>query len=94
MQVNDAVRIAKEYVADIFSGEQIEEVGLEEVDFDEAGPAWRVTIGFFRPWDRPRGVGAALDFDTWRRRSFKVVRIDDASGQVLSLTHRNLKTLD
>ncbi len=94
MHVNDAVRIAKDYVADIFSEEQIEGVGLEEVTFDEGVPAWKVTIGFFRPWNKPGAVSGALNLDTWRRRSFKVVRIDDTNGRVLSLTHRSLKTLD
>ena len=35
MEVNDAVQLAKDYVADLFEAEQITDVGLEEIVFDE-----------------------------------------------------------
>ena len=57
MEVKDAVRLAKEYVADLFEAEQITNVGLEEVVFDEPSDCWNVTIGFSRPWGRERAAG-------------------------------------
>ena len=95
MGVRDAVRKAKEYVAETFADESIEHLGLEEVVFDDAGRIWKVTVGFFRPWNRSQGIAVALnDGPAWRRRSFKVVHIEDESGRVVSLTHRELRVAD
>ena len=49
MDVKEAVRIAKEYLGDLFEAEQITNVGLEEVVFEDASNSWKVTLGFFRP---------------------------------------------
>ena len=50
MDVRDATRTAKEYLVDLFDGEEIMHVGLEEVVFDETSNRWGITIGFSRPW--------------------------------------------
>ena len=90
MDVNEAVRLAKAYVADLFEAEQITDVGLEEIVFDEKSYSWNVTIGFSRPWDQKGPLVAAL---TERRpaRSYKVVRINDQSHEVQSVTDRFLE---
>ena len=51
MEVKQAVTMAKRYVIDLFEAEQITNVGLEEIEFDEMSNCWKVTIGFSRPWD-------------------------------------------
>ena len=97
MGVKDAVRKAKEYVADTFSEESIEHLGLEEIVFDETAQAWKVTVGFFRPWNRPPNLSlgsALLGDNAWKQRSFKVVHIEDWSGRILSLNHRSLGAAD
>lgn len=53
MDVKDAVRIAKSYVADIFMDKNISHIGLEEVEYEDSKDVWRVTIGFQRSWKRP-----------------------------------------
>ena len=53
MDVKEAVGLAKRYVVDLFSDEEITDVGLEEVVFDEPAGDWRVMIGFSRRWNRP-----------------------------------------
>ena len=85
MDVKEAVLAAKEHVAEIFADEPIENVGLEEVEFDESNRVWAVTIGFSRYWGRSmdnvfRALGTARDF--------KVVRIEDETGRVQSVKHR------
>ena len=85
MDVKEAVQAAKEHVAEIFADEPIENVGLEEVEFDESNRVWAVTIGFSRYWGRSmdnvfRALGTARDF--------KVVRIEDETGRVQSVKHR------
>ena len=90
MDVKDAVRAAKDYISTIYADEGISRVGLEEVKFEAALPGtWDVTIGFFRSF-RPEPMGqlaAALQTDP-RRRVYKIVRINDNDGQVISVTHR------
>ena len=90
MEVKDAVRLAKDYVADLFEAEQITNVGLEEVEFDLSSNSWKVTIGFSRPWDQKGPLVAALA-ERSPARSYKVVRIDDQSHKVRSVTDRLLK---
>jgi hypothetical protein len=94
MDVKEVVDLAKSYVKDLFVGEAIFDLGLEEVEFDEKGRRWNVTIGFSRPWDKPvygtvgEKLAALAERTTSPRRSYKVVRIDDVSGRVLALKNR------
>ena len=85
MDTKQAVQQAKEYVIDLFADEDIADVGLEEVKFDDSLNVWEITIGFTRPWNR-RGL-ANLPFV--ERRSYKIIRISDADGQAISVVHRN-----
>ena len=89
MDVKEAVHTAKEYIVDLFDGEDIDFVGLEEVEFDHEADQWLITIGFSRPWDRPKTLSAALREDPLRR-SYKAVCINDADGRVISLKDRVL----
>ena len=89
MDVKEAVRAAKECVVDLFDGEEIDYVGLEEVVFDDESDQWLITIGFSRPWERPKALSASLLEDPLKR-SYKVVRINDADGRVMSLKDRIL----
>ena len=86
MDVKEVVRAAKNYVAELFGDEDIIHVGLEEVDFDQSDN-WVVTVGFSRPWDR--NIGSVLGGQP--SRSYKVVRIRDEDGKVLSVKDRTLK---
>ena len=96
MDVKEAVRTAKEYIADIYAGENVQHVGLEEVVFDETENAWKVTIGFFRPWDgtqqslveKIERLSKTSPYPGWKQRSFKVVHIDNRTGEAFSMTHR------
>lgn len=88
MDAKQAVSRAKEYLSDLFAGERISEVGLEEVDFDGASNEWKITLGFSRPWERRSNLGAALGGPP--PRSYKVIRIHDPDGEIKSLTDRVL----
>ena len=89
MDVKQAVQTAKEHIAQLFSDESISNVGLEEVEFNETGSVWEITIGFSRPWDRPGPIIPALG-RLESPRTFKIVRIQDESGRVESVKHRVL----
>jgi hypothetical protein len=87
MDVKQAVQIAKTYVADLFAEENIQQLRLEEVEFDEAGAVWRVTIGFSRPWSRTGLLASELLNPP---RAYKVVQMRDEDGQVISVKDRSL----
>jgi hypothetical protein len=89
MNVKQAVTTAKQHILDLFADENLANLGLEEVEFDDQASEWRVTIGFSRPWDEPpRSPLAALANAAALRRTYKVVRISDSTSHVLSVkTH-------
>ncbi len=89
MDVKEAVREAKQYVLELFAGEEIMDLGLEEVKLDECSNAWKVTLGFSRPWDRRFAPPVNLR-EYAQRRSYKVLCINDETGQVESLEDRIL----
>lgn len=90
MQVREAVDIAKQYVRELFGDEKITNLGLEEVVSEDAGKFWLVTIGFSRPWDVPSDLGGLLIQRDPTRRSYKVVRISEVDGKVISVQERSL----
>lgn len=87
MNVKEAVKLAVGYVQELFLNEQLTDLGLEEVEYDDAANAWLVTVGFSRPWDAAAGAFAIIaGAPRTKSRSFKVVTIKD--GQVVSLKNR------
>ena len=52
MDVKEAAKLAKDYVADLFAEEGIGNLGLEEIELVADGHYWVVTVGFSRPWDQ------------------------------------------
>ena len=86
MDVKAAVALAKEKIKDLFAEEAIKNLGLEEVDYDDAKHIWRVTVGFSRPWDEPQNALAVLaGQQAYSRRAYKVVHIDEDTTKVLSV---------
>jgi hypothetical protein len=88
MDVKEAVKLAMKYVADLFEEEQIENLGLEEVEFEDGTDSWHVTIGFSRPWDHVSGLALRNTLN----RSYKVVAINNSTGIVLSVKNRDVST--
>jgi hypothetical protein len=88
MDVKQAVAKAKDYVQELFGDEQISNVGLEEVEFDDSAKTWKITIGFNRPWDEPRNVFGAIAQANRPTRSYKVVLINGFNGEALSVRNR------
>ena len=93
MGAKEAVRAAKEHIADLFRDEGVTDVGLEELQHYPDGElgVWEVTIGFRRVWKGPDPVGSPLAILSGRTRprTYKIVRISD-EGKMLSLKHRQV----
>ena len=85
MEAKEAVQAAKNYVADLFADERLVDLGLEEVEMGQDG-CWRITVGFSRAWDR--SVHSVLSGNG--TRSYKVLRVSDSDGRVLSVKDRML----
>ena len=90
MDVKVAVNTARTYLADLYSDEEIVNVGLEEVRYDYDADKWHVTLGFSRPWDRKHPLVGALSEAGRLDRSYKEICITDADGRVEWLMERVL----
>ena len=90
MDVKEAVKTARIYLADLYSDEEIVNVGLEEVRYDYDADKWHITLGFSRPWDRKHPSTGAMSEAGRPDRSYKEICINDADGRVESLMGRVL----
>jgi len=93
IDVKEAVRAAKAFVADILAAEKVTNIGLEEVKLDEDD--WLVTVGFSRPWDYPNQKEPAYEAilmlprtEGTPEREYKVVKVDAATGEVRGMALR------
>lgn len=80
LKVETAVETAKTSLVQAFAGENPRSTRLEEIRLE--GTTWKITISFDR---RDTPLASVLG-----ARSFKVVQIDDRTGRVLAITHRNI----
>lgn len=94
MDVKQAIGVAKHSVDEIFAGEPIIDLGLEEVEFDDNSGIWLITYGFSRPWDdiRPNPLTATFGQGTRKKRDYKIVRISDHDGKLISIKNRETAT--
>lgn len=92
MKARDAIGIAKRYLSEVFDEENILNLGLEEIEYDEAQKTWNVTLGFSRPWNQQRNVLSALvqDEHSSLRRDYRVVRVRESDGEVTSIKLREM----
>jgi hypothetical protein len=97
MDVRDAIKAAKDYVANVYADERVMNIGLEETEFDEATGTWSITIGFSRPWNALQSTRSALleslGANPPVRRSYKVVHVNSA-GQAVSMSHRKMAEME
>lgn len=95
MEVKEAAQVAKATVASLFEDQQISNVLLEEVDFEELPATWSITVGFFRQAEMDsHSIAGSISKLIGRQRLFKVVRIRDSDGKVLSVKHRSVIDVD
>jgi hypothetical protein len=95
MDVKDAIKAAKAYVREVYGeSENISDLSLEEVEFDDSSGQWRITVEFSRPISsglRTRALElleALGDSAAPRRRVQKVVLVSDADGKFVAMKNR------
>jgi hypothetical protein len=96
LDAKEAIRRALYEVAAVYADEHISDLGLEEVEYEDATGEWAITVGFSRPWDypprSPLDAAAQAGLKPKPRplsRTYKVVRIDD-TGAFKSLKNRDV----
>ena len=91
MDVKEAIAAAKKYINEVYAGEQVPNLGLEEVEHPIAAGNWVITLSFSRPWNTPRTraqeVLENLGGLSSLKRSSKVITVAD-DGTVLSMKNR------
>ena len=97
MDVKQAAKIAAEYFVDLYAEQKYSDMLLEEVEYDEAGGAWLITLGYSPPRTILEDVKDPLSplsrlssFSTIDRR-YKIFRIDAETSSVLSMKIRTLE---
>ncbi|MER2519412.1 MAG: hypothetical protein ABTQ34_01850 [Bdellovibrionales bacterium] len=101
MDVQSVVSLAKKHIGMLFADENVTNLGLEEVTFNEQDKVWMVTLGFSRPWDKPVDVTEANPLgiiaqmqqgsQRYNRRDYKTIRVQDEDGKILSVTSREFE---
>lgn len=91
MDAKEAVKTAKTYVSELLAEEGLINLGLEELEYDDAQGAWSVTIGFSRPWNNPaQNALVNITGGIITKRSYRVIKIRENDGQVISFKRRDL----
>ena len=93
MERSEAVQAAKKHATEIFEGEGISPIRLEEINYDAWKDEWQITVGF--AYQRsPSQLAANLGVKTtYGNRQYKVVHIRDRDGEFVGLTDRLLTPL-
>ncbi|MGA2409991.1 MAG: hypothetical protein ABSG46_06315 [Candidatus Binataceae bacterium] len=89
LNVKEAVKIAKDWVVAVLAEEGVSNVGLEEVNFDDAKQSWLITIGFSRPWNSIRNAFTAISGEPAPSRTYRIISVSDADGKVTSMQKPN-----
>tara|TARA_R110001592_G_scaffold206661_1_gene457345 strand:- start:211 stop:492 length:282 start_codon:yes stop_codon:yes gene_type:complete len=91
MNVKEAVQRARTIFSDLFADDLINDIGLEEVTFDDQAKIWRITIGFYRDSDMGKlgiALGGPKNADV--KRYYRTLEIDDLSGELVSVKIRQV----
>lgn len=93
IDVREAVRAAGQYMRDLYQGEGLPNLRLEEVELSEDGSEWLVTFGFTASEKdvETNGFITAIGGATTRpRRDYKIIRVDARTGKAIAMNIRTL----
>ncbi len=86
-----AVKIARDWLAEMYADEGIADIGLEEIKWNNG--EWDITLGFTRQGHAPEQddgntLLGALAVLQRRPRVYKVITVSDLNQSVLSMRNR------
>ena len=88
MEHKEVIALAKSYVTDVYEGEAITNLGLEEIAFDDQSKLWNIRLAFSRPWNTPRTRAQELlesmGSISALKRTSKVVTMTE-EGRIISM---------
>ena len=91
----EAAAIARQFVLDLYKdgqGTKVQNVLLEEIEYNRLKNNWLVTIGFDRPYIRHEALEGLRSLQGPQyRRALKRAEIDDYSGKVLRMIEREVE---
>ena len=97
IDVKRAAKTAAEYFADLFADQKYSDILLEEVEYDQAGGAWLITLGYSPPLtllesaQDPLSPLLPLSAFSSKERQYKIFTIDAETGKVISMKIRILE---
>jgi hypothetical protein len=89
MDVREAVKQAKNWINDVMADERPENIGLEEVEFDDAAGVWKITLGFSRPWNSTRNALQTLTGEAAAKRAYRTLLIENSTGAVKGMVRKS-----
>lgn len=84
VDMKTAILMAKRHLQELTEGEGIQNVGLEEISYDDKTEKWEVLLGYNRPWDTykeiPSGTAPSafgtVPTVTRTHRTFKYIELN------------------
>lgn len=92
IDVKQAVKTAREQADLLFEGERVINLMLEEVEFDEAGNKWLITLGYDSTSKIIKKSGPQIfpTIEEETKRQYKVFSIDGNTGNFISMKIRDV----
>ncbi len=92
VSVKDAVKVAIDYVQDLYADSNLRNLLLEEVEFSEVTNQWLVTVGFSLPETNEESTSLIMPSkrSLALSRRYKVVKIDATTGKPVSMKIRTI----
>lgn len=84
IDMKTAILLAKRHLQELTEGEGIQNVGLEEIGYDDKTENWEVLLGYNRPLDTYKEIASgttanafgAVPTVTRTHRTFKYIKLD------------------
>ena len=91
IEIKKAVQAAFALLSELYDTKKYKDMLLEEVQLSNDKASWLITIGFSRP---APSINIMESFGSKKYvRTFKQFRIDAETGQLISMTNRQLELM-
>lgn len=95
IEVREAVEAAEQFARDAFGEDELKYLRLEEIELDEVGEEWKVTLGWVTPEDLSRfqarkGLAVITGPPGKLPRTYKLFRVNAETGEVKSMKIRDV----
>lgn len=87
IDVKQAVKISHEYIKELYSGDEIRDLSLEEIEISEDNKFWLVTLAFTKQMMQHLNPMEAMTGPKYAR-FYKEIKIDAETSQVRSMRNK------